>query len=137
MARKAEDGPAPKATRHGGVVVPPGRPWGSRRTRGATGESGADLRLIVAHHVRRHRLAAGLRQEELAGRCGLDRTYVSGIERGRRNPTVLVLGDLAAALGVCVADLLRQYTSTDGALGPDDASVPFKGPPGRVSRRRS
>lgn len=40
-----------------------------------------------------------LSQEELADRAGLDRTYVSGIERGRRNPTVGVLQRIADALG--------------------------------------
>ncbi|MBV9251850.1 MAG: helix-turn-helix transcriptional regulator [Acetobacteraceae bacterium] len=39
-------------------------------------------------------------QKELAHRAGLDRTYISGIERGIRNPTVLVLQDLAQVLGI-------------------------------------
>jgi transcriptional regulator with XRE-family HTH domain len=47
-----------------------------------------------------------LSQEELADRARLDRTYVSGVERGIRNPTVLVLQDLAGALGVRAMDLL-------------------------------
>ncbi len=56
--------------------------------------------------MRRFRKAAGLSQEELADRARLDRTYVSGVERGIRNPTVLVLQDLAGALGVRAMDLL-------------------------------
>lgn len=49
--------------------------------------------------IRRHRELIRLSQEELADRAGLDRTYVSGIERGRRNPTLRVAQRLADALG--------------------------------------
>ena len=49
---------------------------------------------------------AGLSQEELADRAKLDRTYISGVERGVRNPTVLVLQRLATALNIRPADLL-------------------------------
>ena len=41
----------------------------------------------------------GISQEELAGRSGLDRTYISGIERGRRNPSVRSLQRVSDALG--------------------------------------
>lgn len=67
-----------------------------------------DVRVIVGQNVRRLRKAAGLSQEELAHRAGLDRTYVSGVERGIRNPTVLVLQDLAGGLEAQVVDLLVQ-----------------------------
>jgi len=50
--------------------------------------------------VRKHRELVRLSQEDLADRAGLDRTYVSGIERGRRNPTLDVLQRLSTALGV-------------------------------------
>ncbi len=50
--------------------------------------------------VRQHRLLLRLSQDELAARAGLDRTYVSGVERGRRNPTLEVLQRIADALGV-------------------------------------
>lgn len=42
----------------------------------------------------------GISQEELAGRSGLDRTYISGIERGRRNPSVRSLQRISDALGI-------------------------------------
>lgn len=42
----------------------------------------------------------GLSQEEFAARCGLHRTYIGGIERGERNPTLTVLGRIARALSI-------------------------------------
>jgi transcriptional regulator with XRE-family HTH domain len=65
-----------------------------------------DMRKIVGLNLKRRRLAAGLSQEELAARSGLDRTYISGLERFRRNPTVIVLYELASALGLDPRDLL-------------------------------
>jgi transcriptional regulator with XRE-family HTH domain len=65
-----------------------------------------DVRALVGRNLRRYRKAAGLSQEELAFATRLDRTYISGVERGVRNPTVLVLQELAAALGVRPMDLL-------------------------------
>lgn len=50
-------------------------------------------------HLKKLRLEAGLSQEAFADKCGLDRTYVSGIERGVRNPTLVVIGILAKGLG--------------------------------------
>jgi transcriptional regulator with XRE-family HTH domain len=67
-----------------------------------------DVRAQVGLNVRRRRMAAGLSQEELAHRARLDRTYISGVERGIRNPTVLVLQALAGVLGVRPADLLAE-----------------------------
>jgi len=57
--------------------------------------------------VQRIRRERGWSQEELAFESGLHRTYISGIERGARNPTVLVLGKLAEALDVNPDRLLR------------------------------
>jgi DNA-binding XRE family transcriptional regulator len=53
-------------------------------------------------NVRRLRIAAGLSQAELAERMGVDHAYVSGLELGQRNPTVLTLWHIAKALGVQV-----------------------------------
>jgi transcriptional regulator with XRE-family HTH domain len=55
--------------------------------------------------VRELRTARGWSQEEFAHRAELDRTYVSGIERGRRNPTLDVIVGLAETLEVETADL--------------------------------
>jgi len=65
-----------------------------------------DMRKIVALNLKRYRQAAGISQEELAQRSGLDRTYISGLERGLRNPTVIVLYELATVLGRDPRDLL-------------------------------
>ena len=50
--------------------------------------------------IRRQRERLGISQEEFSFRCELDRTYVSGIERGVRNPTVKTLLRLAKGLGL-------------------------------------
>lgn len=57
--------------------------------------------------VRRYREKLGMSQEQLAFEVELDRTYVSGIERGIRNPTVATLIRLTQALGTTPAGLLR------------------------------
>lgn len=49
--------------------------------------------------IRRHRELLRLSQEELAARAGIDRTYISGVERGVRNPTLEVMQRIARALG--------------------------------------
>lgn len=72
-----------------------------------------DVRRLVGQNLRRYRKAAGLSQEELAHRARLDRTYVSGVERGVRNPTVVVLQELASALEIRPADLLNDGVSLD------------------------
>lgn len=65
-----------------------------------------DLSKLVGTNVRRLRRDAGLSQEELAHRSSIDRTYLSDIERGLRNPTLLVICDLATALQVHPAVVL-------------------------------
>jgi len=56
--------------------------------------------------VRKARTETGLTQEAFGFKAGLDRTYVSGIERGVRNPTVLVLYKVADALEMPLSELL-------------------------------
>lgn len=57
--------------------------------------------------VRNTRLALGLSQEKLALDCGLDRTYISSVERGKRNVSLINIHKLATALGIPAAELLR------------------------------
>jgi transcriptional regulator with XRE-family HTH domain len=61
-------------------------------------------------NVRRRREAIGLSQEALAEKADLDRTYISGIERGIRNPTILSAARVAAALKTSLAQLLNGVT---------------------------
>jgi transcriptional regulator with XRE-family HTH domain len=60
----------------------------------------------VARNLRTRRVELGLSQEELAGRCGLHRTYVGSIERSERNVSLDNIERLAIAIGVDVIDLL-------------------------------
>ncbi len=63
---------------------------------------------VVGKNVRRYRTESGLTQEQLALDAKLDLTYVGGIERGVRNPSILVLAKIAGVLGVEPADLIRR-----------------------------
>jgi transcriptional regulator with XRE-family HTH domain len=65
------------------------------------------IRKRVGANLRRAREALGVSQEELADRAGLHRTYLSGVERGVRNPTVTVLEKIAKALKVKTSALLE------------------------------
>lgn len=65
-----------------------------------------EILTAFGRRVRELRRATGLSQEDFAYHADLDRTYVSGIERGHRNATVLTVYRLAAALSVQPADLL-------------------------------
>ena len=58
--------------------------------------------------VRTLRKAHGWTQEKLASRCGRHWTYIGGLERGERNPTLKVMADVARALGVDVWQLLKD-----------------------------
>lgn len=60
--------------------------------------------------VRNARATAGLTQEELADRSGIDRSYIGGVERGERNPTLSVIEKIADGLGVSLAELFSYAT---------------------------
>ena len=63
--------------------------------------------------VRQLRKARGWSQEELGEHAGKHWTYVGGIERGERNPTLLVIADLAKAFGVPMRELFSDSRSAD------------------------
>ena len=65
-------------------------------------------RTTLAANVKRVRLAAGISQEELAFRAGIDRTYASQIERAKANPSLGITCSIADALGVTAIDLLSS-----------------------------
>lgn len=67
-----------------------------------------DIRRQLGRTVKLLREEQGLSQEDLADVAGLHRTYVSGVERGVRNPTILVLAKLAKALKVGPSTLLPE-----------------------------
>ena len=71
-----------------------------------------DIRRRVGLNVRKAREELGLSQEGFAFDCGLHRTYISGVERGVRNPTVVVLDKIAKALNVPAARLLEEPPRT-------------------------
>lgn len=66
-----------------------------------------DARQTFGANVRRLRLEKGLSQEEFGFAADIDRTYVSGVERGLRNPTLLLAEKFARGLGVELHELLR------------------------------
>ena len=59
-----------------------------------------DVVQLLGLKVRHHRKLKGMTQEQLALDCGMERSYVSDLERGQRNPSVRALGRLAEALGI-------------------------------------
>jgi transcriptional regulator with XRE-family HTH domain len=66
-----------------------------------------DMRKLVGRNVRAIRERQGLTQERLAEIAGFSQQYVSGLESGKRNPTVVTLYEIARALRVSHLDLLR------------------------------
>ena len=63
---------------------------------------------ILGNNVRRLREAKGWSQEDLAEKANLHRTYVSGIERGVRNPSLTIIFKLAEGLGIEPGNLLNR-----------------------------
>jgi transcriptional regulator with XRE-family HTH domain len=87
-----------------------------------------DMRRLVGRNVKRIRLNKGLTQEQYAERSGFTQQYISGLEQGRRNPTVVTVFELAQALGVGHVDL----------VAPDDeAMVPPVSAGANVRRKKA
>ena len=66
-----------------------------------------DMRKLVGANTARFRLEKGLTQEQLSERSGLSQQYISDLERGKRNPTIVTIYEVACALGVSHIALLQ------------------------------
>lgn len=65
------------------------------------------MRILVGQNFRRLRAKAGLTQEEVAERSGFSQQYISGLESGRRNPTVVTVFELAQAVGASPIEMFK------------------------------
>lgn len=83
-----------------------------------------DIRQVFGDNLRRFRTQAGLSQEAVAERMGVDRAYVSSMERGQQNVTLLTLWHTAQALGVKPVDLLDEDFAAAGDSGATEGSPP-------------
>ncbi|WP_201401567.1 helix-turn-helix domain-containing protein [Kaistia sp. 32K] len=72
-----------------------------------------DMRQLVGRNFARLRREKGLTQEQVEQRSGFSQQYLSGLERGQRNPTVITLYELAQALGVDHVELVRPDLLSD------------------------
>lgn len=87
-----------------------------------------DIQKLVAWNIRRVRVAKGLSQEALAVDAGIDRTYVSKLERALENPTVGILKQVSDALDVEIVELFRKPRTGE------KAPVPLRGGRKKASR---
>ncbi|CAN7683272.1 helix-turn-helix transcriptional regulator [Pararhizobium sp. LjRoot235] len=71
-----------------------------------------DMRKLVGRNFARLRREKGLTQEEVSARAGFSQQYLSGLEQGKRNPSIVTLYELAQALGVDHMDLVRPDVPT-------------------------
>jgi transcriptional regulator with XRE-family HTH domain len=77
-----------------------------------------NARALVARNIRRVRVMRLISQEALAVDAGIDRTYVSRLERGLENPTVAVLEQISQALGVEITELFTMPKPGEKAPSP-------------------
>jgi transcriptional regulator with XRE-family HTH domain len=72
-----------------------------------------DIRNLVGNNFARIRAERQLTQEVVAERSGFSQQYLSGLERGRRNPTIITLYELACVLGVDINDFFSAKSGED------------------------
>ncbi|WP_188612880.1 helix-turn-helix domain-containing protein [Chelatococcus reniformis] len=72
-----------------------------------------DIRRVFGANLRRYRIAAGISQEAVAERMGVDRAHVSSMERGQQNVTLITLWHVALAVGARPAALLDEAVKLD------------------------
>jgi len=81
-----------------------------------------DIRKVFGENLRRFRTQAGLSQEAVAVRMGVDRAHVSSMERGQQNVTLLTLWHASQAVGAKPADLLNEDFEVGGDLADPEGS---------------
>lgn len=72
-----------------------------------------DMRRLVGANVSKLRIQKGWTQEQLAEASGFSQQYLSGLESGRRNPTIVTIYEIAQALGVSHLDLVQPPSTED------------------------
>ena len=72
--------------------------------------SNEDVKTTFGQRVRTLRKRTGLSQEQLALKCGLDRTYIGGVERGERNISIVNIEKIARAMEMSPKDLFEDET---------------------------
>ena len=77
-----------------------------------------DMRKIVGRNVARVRRLRGFTQEEVQALSGFSQQYLSGLEQGLRNPTIISLYELARALDVDLVELITDERKPDGDEAP-------------------
>ncbi|GLX66803.1 helix-turn-helix domain-containing protein [Paenibacillus glycanilyticus] len=86
-----------------------------------------DIRTEFGQRVKELRARSGMSQELLAHRCGLDRTYISGVERGERNLSLVNMEKIASALQVSIKYMFSgERFSANPAYQANNFAVPFK-----------
>jgi len=73
-----------------------------------------DMKRLVGRNVRRVRTSLGLTQEELADQSGFSQQYISDLERGLRNPTIVTIYEMARSLGVSHIELVQIDSAPQG-----------------------
>ena len=71
-----------------------------------------DMRKLVGRNFSRLRREKGLTQEDVEARSGYSQQYLSGLERGKRNPSVITIYEIAQALGVSHVELVTPEKET-------------------------
>jgi transcriptional regulator with XRE-family HTH domain len=72
-----------------------------------------EILLIFGKTIRKIRLELGISQEDLALKSGLDRSYLGGVERGERNPSLVNICKISSALGISPSSLLSDLDKTN------------------------
>jgi transcriptional regulator with XRE-family HTH domain len=88
-----------------------------------------DIRKVFGANVRRHRISADLSQAAVADRMGVDRAYISMIERGGQNATLISILEVAEALRVHPSVLLMEV---EQEVDTDESTKPRPAEPGGV-----